>query len=192
MWGCDHNIGRCEFLEFTIKPAAPKAKLIYFILSAEGPHSASVALLYRCLIWDSGRCIVGRLSYIDLEDLEVCDIIMRIDLRVLWPGESRRGWKSQVFAFRGPQALWYHGKIGRRLFRYLLVWPSGAPTTPQLSHPVQGSPYYSKVCICNVFLAEIGLKYRNRSTVLVAVNCLNLNVSKSHDLIINFSNKGLH
>lgn len=147
-WGCDHNIGRCEFPEFTIKPAAPKAKLIYFILSAEGPRSASVALLYRCLIWDSGRCILGRLSYIDSEDLEVCDIIMRIDLLMLWPGESRCGWglKPSLSGGHG-----HFGIMGKLVARYLLGWPFGALTTPKLSDPVQASPYYIKVCICNAF-----------------------------------------
>lgn len=181
MWGCDHNIGRCEFLEFTIKPAAPKAKLIYFILSAERPRSASVALHYRCLIWDSGRCIVGRLSYIDSKDLEVCDIIMRIDLLVLWPGESRRGWSHKPLLSGGHG---HCGIMGKLVARYLLGWPPGAPTTPQLSDSVQGSPDYIKVCICNLFLAKIGLKYKNRSPVVAAMNYQDIKVSGTHDLII--------
>lgn len=163
-WGCDHNIGRCKIPEFTIKPAVPKAKLIYFILSAQKPRSASVALLYRCLIWDSGRCILDCLSYIDSEDLEVCDIIMRIDLLVLWPGESRRDSRPH---FQGARALWYHGKIGSMLFAWLTSW---CAHNPPIIRPCARFTILHQRVYLQPFLSEIRLENKNGSPVLVVMN----------------------
>lgn len=58
--------------------------MIYFI------HVNREATIFRsffdwCLILDGGVCFAPVCGNIDLEDLEVCDIIMRIDLLMLWP-----------------------------------------------------------------------------------------------------------
>lgn len=166
MWGCDHNIGRCEFPEFTIKPAAPKAKLIYFILSAERPKCFGGFALpvpysrqwqVHCgpseLYWFGGP----RGMWHHYED---------------WPSRALAwgvtAWlKSQALAFRGPRALRYHGKIGSMLFAWLTSW---CTHNPQIIRPgTRFTILHQSVYFQCFFPGKkgIGQKYKYGSPVLV-------------------------